>query len=174
MAKSIVTYCDVCLTDDDTYTEGRTIPVPAPTERSKPRTIDLCDVHEKQYVTPFIELVARLGVTDTQAAPIASPSSARTTRPSARQLAASRNASGPRKPIDETCPVCGVTYKRAQGEGHFGTYHKGMNRARELKRAAMIDEVFECDQRDCGDAFVSLQGLKMHKLRTHGIKHSDQ
>src|SRR5262245_38273021 len=128
MAKSIVTYCDVCLTDDDTYTEARTIPVPPLTDRSKPRTIDLCELHEKQYVTPYVELVQRLGVTDMQARPIAAPST-----PASQQSSTTTAINRGSPQADETCPLCGDTYRRTSGESHFASRHPGENRARSMK-----------------------------------------
>lgn len=170
MAKSIVTYCDVCLSDDDTYTEGRTIPCPPIGTQTKPRLIDLCEQHEKQYVTPFVELVARLGVTESQLRPIMP-------RNGAIASAADVVTSEPtpvthRKPIDETCPICGETYRRASGDAHFSGKHPDESRARVFLEEGLVDEIFECGERGCDDARLSAQGRQMHRLRAHGIKQS--
>jgi hypothetical protein len=174
MAKSIVTYCDVCLNEDDTYSEGRTID-DIGIGRAKPKTIDLCERHEKELVTPFVELVQRFGVSmDKGRPPVAAPSSvvapAAATQKSTRTK---KTTAVVRTDGREACPLCGETFVKYGGESHFATRHPDQSRARVMLAQGLIDTIFECDQKDCGKAFTKMQGLQMHKSREHGIAFAD-
>jgi len=166
VAKAIVTYCDVCLTDDDVYTEGTATPE-FTIGRGKQKTLDLCDEHRKQYVTPFEELLSRLGTfVDKQRPPIAAANSTSALSPR-EQTQQSKRASTDK---DETCPLCEKTYLRASGAEHFRQVHPGKSRAHVLHEHGLIDEVFECDERGCDLAFTAAQGLLMHRTRAHGYR----
>lgn len=100
MAKSIVTYCDICLADDQ-YVNGSTRTIAL--DNRKPRTIDLCDVHVKEYVEPLDDLLAKLGLTDTKAAK----------RGPVETRSAKSSSEEPKPPAvtKAVCDDCGVTYE---------------------------------------------------------------
>lgn len=165
MAKSIVTYCDVCLEEDESYIEGRTID-DILIGRQKPKSVDLCERHEKQIVVPFLELMQRFGVGVNGRGPIPAPSSPSPVKPAATAVAVSDDT--------EACLVCGEVMKSASASYHYGSKHPDVSRARLMKDRGLVGAIYECDVKDCGEAFLTMQGVRMHKLRGHGIKHADQ
>lgn len=183
MAKSIVTWCDVCLTDDDVYTEARTIS-DVLIGRAKPKALDLCEQHEKQYLTPFVELVQRLGITDAQTRPVASPlvvekPAKRAKTPVEKPTPSKPVATKPKatkvtKGKQEKCLVCGESATKTSIAEHYKRLHPDVSRAREMLKAGVIDAIFECPAKGCTEAFPSNQAMKMHMYRTHGVKHADQ
>lgn len=167
MARAIITYCDICLTDDDTYEAGTTVDG-VQIGKTKPRTLDLCERHRKEYVQPLEDLLQRLGTPIDKALP---PVAAAGALPAAQGKRVIEVA-------DEQCPLCGDVYRRTSGESHFASKHPTASRARLFLERGLVDTIFDCDERDgkrkCDKAFLSKQGLGMHKMRVHGIAHADQ
>lgn len=167
MAQAIVTYCDICLSDDDVYEVGSPLDG-VQIGKARPRTLDLCERHRKEYVTPLEDLLQRLGTAiDKARAPI-TPAAALPASTGSRVI----------EVADEQCPLCGEVYRRTSGESHFASKHPTASRARLFLERGLVDAIFECDfgsgKSKCDKAFLSRQGLGMHKMRSHGLGFDEQ
>jgi hypothetical protein len=158
MARAIVTYCDLCL-KEDVYTEAAPTPQIS-IGRGKPKTLDVCEQHRKEHVDPFVELMSTLGqFVEGARPPIEHPSAA------GNGVAIVEPANSRLR--TETCVLCGETYQKASGLGHYRGRHPDKNRARVLLEHGLIERIWECEQKGCDEAFDSEQGRRMHTTRAH-------
>jgi len=148
MAKEIIAWCDVCL-HDDIKQPARTL-APMTLDASKPRVIDVCEVHEKEIVEPLRQLLAEFGQ------PVESSSSS------------SRDEQHP-------CPIasCGKSYVSAQS---LGKHLRSKHNTTLSDALAGIDQPLpieaelqhQCPEPDCARGFSTPQGLGAHRNRVHG------
>ena len=103
-------WCDACL-DDDKRHAAQTFTFTMPGERF-PRAVELCEVHEKQYVAELADLLARRGHAVDEGDRPAGPA---TPAPGAR--AAIRALPPPRRPAASSPTSPGTARARASAGG---------------------------------------------------------
>jgi hypothetical protein len=141
----ILTWCDPCCADDDqTRTEAAdTVTVRLP-GMPKPRSLDVCEPHNRAILAPLAALVQEHGRPPAKTSPVL----ARYGMPS--------QSKDPRVQRRWTCPLCGDVTSEHHGPNHLYVIHCGGRPARPTT----------CPT--CGDSFPSTKGCGTHRRLAHG------
>lgn len=164
-----VSWCDPHMKKDE-MVKGDTFVLSV--NGGKPQEIELCDVHQKEFLEPLLTLLSEDGRAAEAGGKKKRRSPSTLVTPSATPTAT--------VPTDEAivkCPVkpCpeGYASTRQNMRRHLETEHGTTLAAEETKIGKTLDGQklkFFCDEKKCGLGFVRAQSLGVHKRRAHGIE----
>lgn len=196
MVKQIITrvWCDLCFAEDESETPGEDSgPLLLPGMK-KPKSLDLCDRHNKQYIEPLAQLLADHGKATDEVEVV---------KAGARKGSSSPRKEGHAGTGPYFCKVPGCTgYQNKQG---YKTVHNLTHHARSIHGLSVAEyreqygiegnaptregdndmlfvpersdiQVFACDAPGCDVTYDSAtngrpaQALGVHKALKHGIK----
>lgn len=190
---SVNTWCDACIEEDDAHVPGETTPPLVMGRAARPRTLDLCERHRKEFIEPLSALLTSRGVMLDRPAPsISSSDEPRKSKPKA-----AAQILGPFDCLIPGCTGRATTSNGGQGfanldsiRGHIRTNHKmkfkdyikqyGMPEVVTEPQPLADDDKFKCGIDGCETNYpVSqykrpAQALGIHRFQKHGIRAGDK
>lgn len=178
MVQELVTWCTIHRKQGERVPAESTPPLPqfadidvvfgdaeAPKRKGQlpPRVLDLCRAHWKELVEPMALALAEHGLDVDKLLTDVAPATA----------------------FDdeaewEPCMVCTKPLRPRTVAGHYTSAHPEVSYARLALAAGKVDEIYECKRahpdhglpatRGCDEAYISPQGLRMHKVKAHQFR----